>query len=396
MYNNRWGDGVFSLLTWFDFKKVNEARIMVVGAGALGNEVLKNLALFGFGNIFIVDLDNIEETNLCRSVLFRQEDAASCRSKAEVAASRVKEINPLINVQYIHGNIISDVGLGIIRKMDIVIGCLDNRLARYYINKHCFRVNKSWIDGGIENLEGNVRIFKPGQNCYECGLSDFELGLLGQRTGCPDIAKINITQGRVATTPVSSSIIGAIQVQEAMKLIHGYDESSSTVSCDTLVGKMLKYDGMHLSFKNFLMSNYNDDCLSHEVWDPVIESAELSAEMKISEAISVLRKKLNANEVTIYMMNNRFIHKLFPEHSEKEHVANLPESKIAEYIEETIDKKPSERVFQKYYENIDREFPLQDLTLREIGIPHFDIIKVGTGNSTHFVELTGDKGLYGF
>ena len=280
---------------------------MVVGAGALGNEVLKNLALFGIGNIVVVDFDRIEKSNLCRSVLFRIEDAENKRSKAEVAARRIKEINPTINLNYIHGDIGSDVGLGLFREMDVVIGCLDNRFARYLINRHCFRANIPWIDGGIENLEGNVRIFKPGINCYECSLSDLELDQLYYRTGCPDIASFNVVRGRVATTPISASIIGAIQTQEALKIIHGYNEETRSPKCKTLIGRMYKYDGMLLSSSNYKMLNYEDDCLNHELWQPVIQSPDLNAEMKISEAINALKKLLNSDDVTINLMNDKFV-----------------------------------------------------------------------------------------
>jgi len=101
---------------------------MVVGAGALGNEVIKNLVLMGVGYIYIVDFDTIEVANLSRSVLFRESDAG--RRKAEVAAARAKEINPYVHVQYLHGDITHDVGLGVFRRMDVIIGCLDNREAR--------------------------------------------------------------------------------------------------------------------------------------------------------------------------------------------------------------------------------------------------------------------------
>ena len=70
-----WGKEVFDLLSWYKMEVVKNAKVMVVGAGALGNEVLKNLALFGVGNIYIVDFDTIEYTNLTRSVLFREADA---------------------------------------------------------------------------------------------------------------------------------------------------------------------------------------------------------------------------------------------------------------------------------------------------------------------------------
>ena len=85
---------------------------MVVGAGALGNEVIKNLVLMGIGHIFIVDFDTIELANLSRSVLFRESDSG--RKKAEVAAARAKEINPNVHVQYVHGDVTTDIGLGVI------------------------------------------------------------------------------------------------------------------------------------------------------------------------------------------------------------------------------------------------------------------------------------------
>lgn len=67
-----WGEGVFTLLSWFKKDRVKNARVLVAGAGALGNEVVKDLALFGVGTIYVVDFDRIEISNLTRSVLFRE------------------------------------------------------------------------------------------------------------------------------------------------------------------------------------------------------------------------------------------------------------------------------------------------------------------------------------
>ncbi len=83
---------------------------MVVGAGALGNDVIKNLALMGVGHIFIIDFDTIEAANLSRSVLFRESD--NHRSKAEVAAARAKALNPQIHVQYLNGDVTTQLGSG--------------------------------------------------------------------------------------------------------------------------------------------------------------------------------------------------------------------------------------------------------------------------------------------
>ena len=215
-----WGEGVFTLLSWFKKERVRDARVLVVGAGALGNEVVKDLTLFGVGHIFVVDFDRIEISNLTRSVLFREEDAFEHRFKADVVAKRAMEINPQIKVVPIVGNLFSDVGLALYRSVDVIIGCLDSRLARYQLNRMAMRAGKTWIDGSIENLTGVVKVFTPGINCYECGLSREEFNIIMLRTGCADVVRTQASQGRVATTPISASIVGAIQSQEAMKMIH--------------------------------------------------------------------------------------------------------------------------------------------------------------------------------
>lgn len=158
--------------------KVKNARVLVAGAGALGNEVVKDLALFGVGHIYVVDFDQIELSNLTRSVLFREEDAYNHSYKAEIVAKRAMEINPQIKVTPIVGNLFSEVGFGLYRAVDVVIGCLDSRIARYLLNRLCMRAGKPWIDGSIENLTGAVKVYTPEINCYECGLSREEFNII--------------------------------------------------------------------------------------------------------------------------------------------------------------------------------------------------------------------------
>src|SRR5512139_3128291 len=134
--------GTFEFISWWEREKVQNAKVMVVGAGALGNEVIKNLALMGVGHLFIVDFDKVEAANLSRSILFREGD--DNRSKAEIAAARAKSLNPDIHVQYMNGDVTSQLGLGMIRRMDVIIGCLDNREARLAVNRFCYWVNKPW------------------------------------------------------------------------------------------------------------------------------------------------------------------------------------------------------------------------------------------------------------
>ncbi|MHC1774108.1 MAG: ThiF family adenylyltransferase [Lentimicrobium sp.] len=393
----RWGEEVYSLLSWFDLEKVKNAKVMVVGAGALGNEVLKNLALFGVGKLVIVDFDVIEYSNLCRSVLFRKEDAETHRPKVEAAAQRIKDINPETGIYTINGDIGPDVGLGIVKEMDVIIGCLDSRYARYLINQHCFRANKVWIDGAIENLEGYVRIFTPGSNCYECSLTPEELQHISLRTGCPDIAKVNTTFGRVATTPVSSSIIGAVQVQEALKIIHKDKTDEENFRHKSLSGKLFKYDGMFLESRVFKMESYHPGCPSHDLWEPVIKVSQLSASTVIDDALSMIKEAVKSNEAVINLRNNTFIKKIISGITEKEYDVMIPESKMSEFL---LNNNPginlNERIYQDFIENIGNDFQYKNLTLNQVGIPYYDIIQVSTSRGLSYVELSRDQELLTF
>ena len=395
--NNKyeWGEGVFTLLSWFKKDKVKNARVLVAGAGALGNEVVKNLALFGVGHIYVVDFDRIELSNLTRSVLFREEDAYKHAFKADIIAERAMEINPQIKVTPIIGNLSSEVGFGLYRSVDVIIGCLDSRIARYQLNRLSMRAGKSWIDGSIENLTGVVKVYEPGVSCYECGLSREEFNHIMLRTGCADVVRTQNSVGRVATTPISASIIGAIQVQEAMKLIH--HEGDNNTQFKTLQGKMLQYEGMTNVMNIFKYASWKRDCPSHERWDNVVECQYLSAQMTVKEFFLELKKQLNIKALEINMLNNKFIDKIVSDNPEKEFDVMSPESQLDFVIAKNAElKKLSYRTLlhKSFYENIDEDFPYKELSLLQLGIPFFDVIQVSTDKGLFFVELTGDRHLY--
>lgn len=390
-----WGDGVYTLLSWFRKDKVRNAKVLVAGAGALGNEVVKNLALFGIGHIYVVDFDRIELSNLTRSVLFRETDAYSHRYKAEVVAERAMEINPQIKVTPIVGNLFSEVGLGIYRSVDVIIGCLDSRIARYQLNRLALRAGKTWIDGSIENMTGVIRVYTPGISCYECGLSRDEFNNIMLRTGCADVVRRQGQSGRIATTPVSASIIGAMQVQEAMKVIHLGD--GEDVPFKTLQGKMLRYEGLTNSVNIYKYASWKHNCPAHEKWEDIVEAVSLSASCPVKECLDMLRDLLKVNVVEINMRNNKFIDMIISDRPEKEFGLKIPESRLDEYIEadEELRRLSYRTLFHKcFLENIDDSFPYPEMTLKEVGIPSFDVIQVSTEKGVFYVELTGDAHLF--
>ncbi|MBQ6032910.1 MAG: ThiF family adenylyltransferase [Prevotella sp.] len=395
-----WGEGVYTLLSWFKKDRVKSARVLVAGCGALGNEVVKNLALFGVGHIYVVDFDQIELSNLTRSVLFREEDAYNHSYKADIVAKRAREINPQIEVTPIVGNLFSEVGFGIYRSVDVIIGCLDSRIARYQLNRLALRAGKSWIDGSIENLTGVVKVYAPGISCYECSLSRDEFNHIMLRTGCADVVRSQTSKGRVATTPISASIVGALQVQEAMKIIHmdttgeeDHDNATPT-PFKTLQGKMLRYEGMTNAMNIYKISSWKKICPAHEQWTDIIPCDSLSATMTVRETIKKLKEMLKVDEVEINMCNNKFIDVIATDHPQKEFEVMIPESQLDHYIKKNKElRQLSYRtlIHKHFFENIDDRFPYQDMTLMQIGIPRFDVLQVSTEKGISYVELSADS-----
>jgi molybdopterin/thiamine biosynthesis adenylyltransferase len=242
-----------SLIEWWDQKRVNTTRILVIGAGALGNEILKLLALIGSGSTLVYDPDRIERSNLSRSVLFRKSDEGSY--KAEVAARQMQEINPDVRSYAWCENVIARAGLGVFVWADVVIGAVDNREARVFINSACARTRRTWVDGAIEGLSGIVRVFSPYDGaCYECTMNATDRKLLAERRSCALLARDAVLRGHVPTSAVAASFVGAMEVQEAIKVVHGQP---------ALVGEGLHVDGLFGQVSRVAYPR-RPDCPGHE------------------------------------------------------------------------------------------------------------------------------------
>lgn len=385
--DKQWDASFWAIPGWQP-DKIAAAKVMVVGAGALGNEVVKNLTLLNIGHLLVVDFDVVEYNNLAKSIMFRMEDRG--KKKAEVLTESAKSINPSIKTHYINGDIGIDVGLGVFRRMDVVIGCLDNRQARLSINRQCFKVNKSWVDGGLENLAGNFSVYTPGISCYECGLTELARSIIDFRKGCPDIAKRNDTFGSIATTPIASSIIGAFQVQEALKIIFGNTENS-------MAGEGFRYNGMNNFFLQYKEAELHPDCDSHISYDQIIEARGLSHNNTVAEVLNWLEKELNTSTIKILPEEEIVLSCLVNEGQERLNTAVF-KSKLLE-IEAFKQLKVSiteDVPVENSISYIDRSFIYPDRTLKDIGFPFLDILKVDTDDDIFLVELTGDEDLLAF
>lgn len=359
---------------------------MVVGCGALGNEVLKHLAMMGVGHLVVVDFDRVEPDNLGRSVLFTSDDARRGRLKVEAAAERLRQMNPAIEVVPVCGDIAYDVGLGLIRQMDVLIGCVDNRWARYCINRHAMRAGVPWVDGAIIGLEGTARVFVPGKNCYACSLGPEGLRDMSRRMSCAGVIRRNIAEGKVPTTSVVASVVAAVQVQEAMKLLH--PELLERGEMTSLCGKMFYYEGQHLTTRLVEFLAYDDTCPVHERWEPVRQS-DLTTDATVADALSWLQKDLQSQQVEICLADDCFVDYIVRRDNDQRYKVMKPGRAVAAFVEQDSELSgfPFSRFYQHEWYSVDRLFPYPEQTLGQLGIPAQAALQVNTECETYYVEI---------
>jgi adenylyltransferase/sulfurtransferase len=363
------------LIPWWRHDVIQSARILVVGAGALGNEVLKNLALLGVGSITVIDLDEVEPSNLSRSVLFRDCDAG--RPKAEVAAERASDINPAIRIRPIHGDVITDLGLGAFADHRLVIGCLDNREARLWVNRQCWKVGTPWIDAGIQEIQGVVKVFVPPDSpCYECAMTERDYQLLNLRYSCPLLSRQEILAGKVPTAPTIASMMAALQVQEALKLLHGLQAS---------VGCALVFNGVANQFYTTKLPR-RPDCLSHETY-PAHRTVALGHAAAVSELFDVARSAI-AGPLTL-ALDRDLVTTVNCPRCDWETPIFRPRTKVRQ--DEA--KCPICRELGRpiVVSAVGEESPLASRSLAEVGIPSYDIVRVDGATESAFFLLDGDR-----
>ena len=368
----------FRLITWWEQDRLQNAKVLVIGAGALGNEILKNLALLGVRNIAVVDCDDIEFSNLSRSILFRPTDIG--KSKAHVAAAATQAISEDVRVHAIHVNVLSGLGLGIFHWADVVIAGLDNREARLFINRSAWKAGKPWIDGAIEGINGVARVFLPGSPpCYECTLGEVDWQILEKRLSCSLLSREEMQGGKTPTTPTTASVIAGIQVQEALKLIHGLP---------VLGGRAFHFEGLnHSSYVTTYTEN--PDCMSHETFGPLTTYPGTSASTTLANLYAFARAELGGAEGTVLEFSRDIIHKLACSKCGAEEelfapVGSIPASKGPC----PADGTPRQVITIHGYSGVEG---FGSRSIAELGLPPFDVFTARCTDRDIHVLIDGDK-----
>ena len=350
------------LIGWWDQSRLRQSRVLVVGAGALGNEVIKNLALIGVGHLLILDFDRVEASNLSRAVLFRAEHCGL--GKAVVAAEMARQLNPDCHLVGRQADVTQDVGLGLIRDVDVVIGCGDNREARLWINRMCWKVGTPWVDGGIQEINGVAKTFVPPAGaCYECTMTENDYRLMHLRYSCPLLKREDIQQGKVPTAPTIAALVGALQSQEALKILHG-----KTVG-----------DGVGLVFNGdanrFYQTRFprRENCLSHETYGQIV-ALDLCAQQTTARALLQMATENLGFSVDTIELDRDFLLALTCEQCQQSTPMNRPIGRVTLGEGEC----PQCRLIRhpKIVCDIGIDDDAAGRSLRQLGIPDYDIVKV--------------------
>lgn len=383
------------LISWWSQDVVSASKILVIGAGATGNETLKNLALLGVGSMFICDMDTVSTSNLSRTVLFGKDDVG--KFKAQLAAERVKQMsnNPNCKVDYFIGDIVNKLGHGVFRRFGVVLGCLDNMLTRSNVNRRCCLFEKPYMDAGISELGLSLNVHHyPESSCLECGMDAKDIAHERMvRYSCDVFKKRAVQEGHAATVLISTAIVSALQVQEAIKALH--QKNGLELELPIQYGQKYYYQGMNHLFLQMKVP-FKDDCSAHFSFDEVIE-APFSAKSTLGKTLSALEELLGYECVIDTYPDSAFVTTAKCTICKKEITLNKPMSEIYQdelYCDDC--PKGENDGYTSEYTAIDmfgKDSMLLDYTLEQLGIPLLHVLTIRSkedDSKVKYVELTGD------
>jgi molybdopterin/thiamine biosynthesis adenylyltransferase len=240
-------------LGWFDPDAISKARVLVVGAGAIGNETAKNLVLAGFKRFTLIDMDHVVMSNLNRCLFFSELDASERRMKVDIVADGMRRLDRSAEVET-HSKPVEQMPESFIPPHDVVLGCLDNLAARLHVNSRAYAAGIPYIDAGTDGFVGKVMdVLPPTGACIECGANRSHAKVVQQRFSCTG-SDVTFFSPKLAAEITTTSVVSAIQVREAMKVVCGRR--------DLALSNVAYYDGSRNVFEELEVS-VSPGCPNH-------------------------------------------------------------------------------------------------------------------------------------
>ena len=208
-------------------QRLLQARVLIVGVGALGSPAAVYVAAAGVGRLGLVDHDRVRLSNLQRQIIHTTEQVGS--EKTTSAAVSVSALNPDVRVDIHTCYLDEGNAMELLGRYDVILDGTDNFRARYLLSDAAFLLKKPLVHGSIFRIEGQVTVFMPGRGCYRC---------LYPEPPPPGMVGDSADVGVLAALP---GVIGTIQAVEALKLITGRGEP--------LVNRVLLHDSLAMTFR---------------------------------------------------------------------------------------------------------------------------------------------------
>jgi len=193
--------------------KLKNSKVCVVGVGGLGNPITTRLVAMGVGTLRIVDRDVIELSNLHRQTMFDEDDVGQV--KVEIAAKKLQKLNPDCKIEALAVSVNDYTALEVVEGCDVVVDALDSVNARYALNKACVKFGIPFVTGAAVGVSGQIFTILPGTSaCYHCMFPSLDEDTMP-------------TCSLEGVHPSILSIVGGIEVAEAVKVITGKKPSLS-------------------------------------------------------------------------------------------------------------------------------------------------------------------------
>lgn len=216
-------------------KRIRTATVLLAGAGAIGNEVAKNLAMLGIGRLLIVDRDSVEMSNISRMIFFQPTDLGL--NKAEVLARNIHRKYPYVETVAFRGQL-ERIPLKFYLDSDIVVCGLDNVLSRIYLTQICRKYSIPMIDGGITGLNARVQVYIPPDD--PCPICIFPPNQYSRIVGLRNPCDAPLEQDAVPSFSTSISLVSSILSQETIKVILGLKEYRESAKWPESSGQPLR------------------------------------------------------------------------------------------------------------------------------------------------------------
>lgn len=391
----------------FRQSSIRNAKIAVIGAGATGNELLKCLALTGFTKVFICDMDHISTSNLSRTVLFTEHDVG--KRKAQTAAERYCAM--CVDggtADVFDGDLCHGLGEGVLRHMDIVIGCVDNEQTRLFVSNLCQLLGIPYIDTGIDGFDWSV-FTSSGKGdcaCFACSMSQKQeqIALNRIRNSCDVTRRNAASAGHIPTIGISAASASALATQEAIKICHHLFDTECRLMAPRY-GWMSRFSAEDNTLKNIYF-NVRHDCQHHDSYDDYggVQETPMSARWKLKDALQWVKEHYGKEYAIALYKDNALAERSFITSGLCKHCG----SPIDVYRPQPLQDEdllcdacraagkepvfPSNAVRKDLFDPTDEQ-RLQEMTLLELGIPRLHIVEfapVDEGGDSLYLELTGD------